>query len=203
MLHLRTPRLILRDVVVEDTALIGRMAHAPAITRYQSLLRLDSEVAIDRWVQNVIYHNNQQPRRAYNLTVVESQEKRGIGWIGWGHAEDPTHGEYSFGYALLPEYWGQGYMTEALRAGLTFMFETLGAHGISAYCEAANLGSMRVMEKVGMRLVAHWSEEDTPGMSVGYRRYAIERAEWTAQGQGEDRSSDNPGDMSWVPPTRG
>ena len=53
-----------------------------------------------------------------------------MGWIGWGHAEDPTHGEYSFGYALLPEYWGRGYMTAAARAGLTFMFETLGAHGI-------------------------------------------------------------------------
>jgi len=85
---------------------------------------------------------------------VDSHDSDAMGWIGWGHAEDPTHGEYSFGYVLLPEYWGRGSMTAAVRAGLTFMFETLGAHGITDHCDVTNRGSMRVMEKAGMRLVA-------------------------------------------------
>jgi RimJ/RimL family protein N-acetyltransferase len=72
-------------------------------------------------------------------------------------------------------------MTEALRAGITFMFETLGVQGITDYCELTNRGSSRVMEKAGMRLVARWTEEASPGVSVEYLRYAIQRAEWIAQ----------------------
>jgi RimJ/RimL family protein N-acetyltransferase len=176
--QIRTPRLLLRDLVADDIALIRRMVLEPAITRYQSLLKQNSEEEILQWVQDAIFYNNQQPRYAYNLAIVESHEIRAIGWIGWGRSEDPTHGEYSFGYALLPEYWGRGFMTEALRAGLIFMFETLGAQGITDYCESTNAGSKRVMEKAGMKLVARWTEETTPGVSVEYLRYAIQRAEW-------------------------
>lgn len=72
-------------------------------------------------------------------------------------------------------------MTEALRAGLAFMFATLSAQGISACHESTNPGSMRVMEKAGLRRVARWTEEGTPGESAEYLRYAIQRAEWLAQ----------------------
>ena len=178
MFQLRTPRLLLRDLVAEDISLIRRMAQEPAITRFQSVLKLNSEEAIGHWVQDTIFHNNLQPRHAYNLAIVESHENRAIGWIGWGHSEDPTHGDYSFGYALLPEYWGLGYMTEALQAGIAFLFETLGAQGVTDYCESTNTGSKRVMEKAGMRLVDRWIEETAPGGSVEYLRYAIQRAEW-------------------------
>jgi len=40
------------------------MAHEPAVTRYQSVLQLNSEEDIDQWVQDVIFHNTQQPRHA-------------------------------------------------------------------------------------------------------------------------------------------
>jgi len=118
-------------------------------------------------------------------TIVDSHDSSAMGWIGWGHAEDPTHGEYSFGYALLPEYWGRGYMTAAARAGLTFMFETLGAHGITDHCDVTNCGSMRVMDKAGMRLVGRWTEESAAGVTVDYVRYALQRAEWLAQQHAE------------------
>ena len=180
MFQLRTSRLMLRDLVAEDTSLIRRMAQEPAVTRYQSWLILNSEEELHQWVKNAIFHNNQHPRYAFSLAIVESSQNREIGWIGWGRSEDPTHGEYSFGYALLPQYWGRGYMTEALRAGIAFMFETLRVQGITDYCELTNPGSSRVMEKAGMRLVARWTEETAPGVSVEYLRYAIQRAEWIA-----------------------
>jgi RimJ/RimL family protein N-acetyltransferase len=121
-----------------------------------------------------MFHNQRNPRGAYNLAIVEISRERRIGWIGWGRSEDPTHGEYSFGYALLPPYWGQGYMTEALRAGVAFIFEALGAQGISDYCETTNIGSMRVMQKAGLTEVARRQEE-----SIEYVRYAIRKEEWT------------------------
>jgi RimJ/RimL family protein N-acetyltransferase len=83
MFQLQTTRLILRDVTKEDASLIQRMAQEPAVTRYQSWLILNSEEEIQQWVQNAIFHNNQQPRYAYNLAIVDSSLNREMGWIGW------------------------------------------------------------------------------------------------------------------------
>jgi RimJ/RimL family protein N-acetyltransferase len=177
MFQLRTQRLILRDLTDEDLSLVRRMASEPAVTRYQTWLKLGSEAEARQWLQDAMFHNRQHPRHAYNLALAECDTRRKIGWIGWGHAEESTYGEYSFGYALLPEYWGQGYMTEALQAGIRFMFEVLGAQGVTDHCESTNIGSKRVMEKAGMRLVARWMAESLDG-PVEHLRYAIQRSEW-------------------------
>lgn len=154
------------------------MASENTITRYQGVLRLQSDEAIHEFIRAAIFHNRQHPRQAFNLVVAERRRQHSIGWIGWGHSEDRTYGDYSVGYALLPEYWGRGYMTEALRAGLEFMFLSLGAEGITDFCETRNLGSARVMEKQGMKPVLRWSGEAYDGASVEYIRYAIQRSEW-------------------------
>jgi ribosomal-protein-alanine N-acetyltransferase len=180
MFEVRTARLILRDLVSEDKPFIQRMAREPAITRYQSWLRLDTEEAVQQWVENVVFHNRQQPRDAYNLIIREAGAGHAIGWIGWGHSDVPQYGDYSFGYALLPSYWGRGYMTEALQAGLAFLFGTLGAHAVTDCCESGNVGSRRVMEKAGMRLATQWTEETDSGDTVEYLRFVIQAAEWRA-----------------------
>lgn len=178
MFQIHTSRLILRDLHEDDAPLIWRMAHEDAIRRYQEVLRLESEDAIVEFIRTAIIHNNQQPRQGFNLVIVERQRKQSIGWIGWGHSEDSTYGDYSVGYALLPQYWGIGYMTEALRSALTFMFRVLEANGVSDYCEVTNRRSARVMEKQGMKVVASWPGEAINGSRVEYSRYAIQRAEW-------------------------
>ncbi len=45
-------------------------------------------------------------------------------------------------------------MSEALRAVLSFGFESLGIGLIGAYCEILNSASAHVMERAGMRVVA-------------------------------------------------
>ena len=179
MFHIHTSRLTLRDLQEGDATLLRRMARVDAIRRYQSLLRLESEEAIVAFIRTAIFHNNQRPRHAFNLVISERQQKQTLGWIGWGHSEDPMSGDYSVGYALLPEYWGEGYMTEALHAGLAFMFEALGAKGVTDYCDATNRRSVRVMEKQGMKPAARWLGEATSdGSRAKYIRYAIRRSEW-------------------------
>jgi len=55
------------------------------------------------------------------------------------------------GYLLNRKYWNQGYITEATRKVIAFGFEQLGLHRIIASCDPANIGSYRVMEKIGMQ----------------------------------------------------
>ena len=54
------------------------------------------------------------------------------------------------GYILGEDYWGQGLMTEALKAVLTFLLQEAGFNRVSAEFITVNPASGRVMEKAGM-----------------------------------------------------
>ena len=69
--------------------------------------------------------------------------------------EHPTLREAWIGYVLAREYWGKGIMTEAARALLAFGFGELGLHRITATCRPENIGSQRVLEKIGMTREGH------------------------------------------------
>jgi RimJ/RimL family protein N-acetyltransferase len=93
------------------------------------------------------------PRTAYTLAVTEAGGEP-FGSIGI-YRDGPHHAE--MGFAIRRDRWGQGYGTEAARAVLDFGF-TLGVHRVSATCRPENVGSSRVLEKIGMRREGHLSD---------------------------------------------
>jgi RimJ/RimL family protein N-acetyltransferase len=54
---------------------------------------------------------------------------------------------------MAPDFQGRGFATEAVGALVTYAFETLGADVVRAYANANNRASIRVAEKLGMRLI--------------------------------------------------
>ncbi len=58
------------------------------------------------------------------------------------------------GYNIIPAYEGQGYATEMARRVIEWALHTPGIQVITAECLDDNLGSIRVLEKVGMRRLA-------------------------------------------------
>jgi RimJ/RimL family protein N-acetyltransferase len=55
------------------------------------------------------------------------------------------------GYAFLERFWGRGYASEAAAASLAYGRETLGLRVIVAITTHANLGSIAVLKKIGLR----------------------------------------------------
>jgi [ribosomal protein S5]-alanine N-acetyltransferase len=101
--------------------------------------------------------------------------------INWAIAikpDDRVRGMISFrrdgfkadvGYVLGRQFWGRGYMTEALGAVVAYGFSLPGLYRIWALCDVDNLASARVMEKAGMtfegvlrRYVLHPNLSDEP-----------------------------------------
>lgn len=62
-----------------------------------------------------------------------------------------AHGHAELGYWIGVPYWGKGYATEASKAVLAFGFETLRLNRIYAHHTVGNIGSQRVIQKIGMR----------------------------------------------------
>lgn len=144
-LTIETQRLILRPVSEDDCDdLFLSYSHSevgynagwePHKTREETL-QIMREIFINR--QNI-------------WGIVERHTKICMGTIGL--TEDPKRQNTKakmIGYAIGPQFWGKGYMTESCEAVVKYGFETLGMDILSAYCYPNNSRSRRVIEKVGM-----------------------------------------------------
>ena len=56
---------------------------------------------------------------------------------------------FALGYWLRTGYDGQGYMTEAVRVGADYLFETLHARRVGIRCDTRNARSAAVAERLG------------------------------------------------------
>ena len=63
---------------------------------------------------------------------------------------EPKHRKAGFGYCMNRNYWGRGYMTQALNLLLDLGFQTLELHRMEGRCTPENTASARVMERCGM-----------------------------------------------------
>jgi ribosomal-protein-alanine N-acetyltransferase len=139
----------------------------------------ESLEAARTWLDDVIRHNRERPREAYNLAVALPDD-RVIGWIGFGRSSryPDDAGEYGVGYMLARAHWRRGHASEALRAAIGFMLGRLGARRVSAWCWADNRASARVMEKAGMRFARRSSRtEPKSGLSMPCLEYAVSAEE--------------------------
>jgi [ribosomal protein S5]-alanine N-acetyltransferase len=59
--------------------------------------------------------------------------------------------DVDIGYAYLPEYWGQGFAFEAAEATLRHAATKFGLRRVIGVVSVGNTGSIRVLEKLGMR----------------------------------------------------
>lgn len=91
------------------------------------------------------------------------------------------HHQGEIGFVVHPDHHGHGYATEGTRLMLRLGFEELGLHRIVGRCDARNLPSARVMERLGMRREAHLLENEfIKGEWTDELTYAMLEREWAA-----------------------
>ena len=98
------------------------------------------------------------------------------------------HRQGELGFAFHPAHQGRGYATEAARPMLELAFETLRLHRLVGRLEPRNVGSARVLEKLGMRREAHLVENEwVKGEWQSELVYAILDREWRDGSLGTNR----------------
>ena len=175
---LHTPRLLLRRLRMEDAADIFAYACDPPMTRFvfwePHRTLDDTREYLQRTLQGY----------ADGLPPCWGIQHLGDGVIIGGcafHEVSAMHARGEIGYALARKYWGQGLMTEAVRAMLDYGFNTLQLNRIEARCDVENAGSWRVMEKVGMKFEGVLRQNIMlHGRARDARMYAILREDRTA-----------------------
>ncbi|MBI9053995.1 MAG: GNAT family N-acetyltransferase [Bacteroidales bacterium] len=92
-----------------------------------------------------------------NWAIVEKSSNVFLGYFGfWRIMKEHCRAE--IGFALKPEYWGKGFMTESLLQFVNFGFNNLQVHSIEANVNPLNEKSMLILEKVGFKKEAYFRE---------------------------------------------
>ncbi len=179
MLPIRTDRLTVRNFSIDDwKALHG------IIAKYQQ-----SEYALydHKWptteegIRSVVEGFSQGDSF---LAVSLRDTDRLIGFValncssGGGEVR-----EFNLGYCIDSDYHGHGYATEACQALLGHAFGNLGADKICTGAAAANTPSVRLAERLGMKIIdegissLRTDEQGRPIEFLGLS-FSISRDEW-------------------------
>ncbi|MBQ3865617.1 MAG: GNAT family N-acetyltransferase [Clostridia bacterium] len=143
---LETERLILRKIGERDVKDMFEYARDPETSRYL-LWEPHPDPAF------TLAHIRRLQRQYKALTffdwaLVEKKSRKMIGTAGFTAIHDLT-GSAEIGYVLSPAYQRQGLAPEAVRAVLTFGFDTLGLDSVTCRIMEDNVASRKVAGRLG------------------------------------------------------
>lgn len=147
-LTLKTKRLFLKELDPADLDQIHALHSLPETDEFNTM-GIPENIGVTEKVLNewLALQQIEQPNR-YTFKI--EFNGRFIGLIGLKNLGVPNYRSGEVWYKLHKDFWGNGYATEALIRLLEFCFSELKLHRVEAGCAVENLGSIRVLEKVGM-----------------------------------------------------
>ncbi len=174
-----TDRLILRRFVPEDFVAYSAYRSLPEIYRFLYRDPPSPEVMRERFD---IRLNSPFSEDGDTLlcAVIRREDGALVGDVSLTFANKAAL-QAELGYTSNPAYARKGYATEAAQAMITLGFERFGFHRIFARLDAKNVGSVGVVERLGLRREALLIENDRfNGIWGDECVYAVLNREWAA-----------------------
>jgi ribosomal-protein-alanine N-acetyltransferase len=144
---LETERLILRKITIDDAEDMFYYGSNEEVSKHVTWYTHQSLSDTKEFIEFILnkYENNELS--PWGIELKENGKFIGtIDYVSW----QPKHNNAEIGYVISKDYWGMGIMTEAATAVVNFGFEHMDLIRIQARCFIDNLGSERVMKKLGM-----------------------------------------------------
>jgi RimJ/RimL family protein N-acetyltransferase len=108
------------------------------------------EADADSWIQKRIEYTKRLGKEV--SFAIRNAEDKLIGGIGANTIEPASSHRAEIGYWLARPFWGQGIMTDAVSAYVSYAFRELQLLRLTARTFEFNVGSARVLEKNGFKL---------------------------------------------------
>ena len=140
---LETERLILRPLSIDDLDAVYKWASDPRVNKYMIYPLYKSKDDGVEWL-NTLYEDDD--KKDFGFVLKETGELIGSGGIYY-HSDIDV---WSIGYNLSYDYWNRGLVTEAMTKIIEWARQSFTVHVVAATFAIGNIGSQRVMEKLGM-----------------------------------------------------
>ncbi len=163
---LQSQRLTIDPLIESDLDEFLTYRRNPTVARWQSWsTEYSREDALHLlWAQPP--NDLPDPGGWVQMAVRSSQTGQLYGDIAIGvSAGEPD--TYELGGTFDPEHQGSGFATEAAHRVITFLFDEVGAHRVTACCDSRNSGARSVLMRLGLRHESHQVESE------------FRKAEWT------------------------
>ncbi len=141
---LQTPRLILREFHLEDVENFYELNRNPNVIKFTGDSSFQSISEAEEFLRNYDdYKRNGYGRWA----VMEKDSGEFLGWCGLKFDGKET----DIGFRFFEKYWNKGFATESAKACLEYGFNKLNLNEIFGRAMKDNLGSHKVLEKIGLK----------------------------------------------------
>jgi aminoglycoside 6'-N-acetyltransferase len=176
-----TPRLRIRLLRVADAPAISRLRSDPEVARFVPWTPPYSQEKAAEMIGRMDSRDfSTCGEPGLIMAVVRLSDDQFIGESMIKHDQGDSR-QGVIGYALTREFHGQGFATELTRGLIGRFFAGEHSHRVTAWCDARNAASIRVLEKAGMRKEAEFRKGVfAKGEWVDERIYAILQEEWHA-----------------------
>ena len=178
--RLETERLILRQRTADDVEDMFAYAGLPEVCYPAGFPPVDSLEAERDYFENRYFENLKKKELPSGYGITVKGYDRVIGSCDFNHRHEDD--VFEIGYLLHPDYWGKGYVPEAVSALIEVAFTVLKLHKVEIRCFDYNKQSQRVAEKLGFTLEARLRDrKDAQGNRCAELAYGLLRNEWEAQ----------------------
>lgn len=144
---LKTKRLILREMTLEDDDFILELLNSPKWLKYIGSRNVNTLAQAKDYLESRVLPDYQS--RGLGFYIMEKRDDLvRIGNCGLTHRAGMDH--VDIGYSLLERFEGQGYAFEATETVLKYGFEMLKLEHIEAITAPENDRSIHLLNKLGM-----------------------------------------------------
>lgn len=174
-ISLSNERLLLREFTLSDWVDVHKYASQDIVCLYQPW-GPNREEDSKGFVNQVIKDSTQERRTRFAFAIIYNEIMIGAGEL---NIRDFTNKIGEVSYIVNPDCWGKGIATEVATLLIDFGFDEHELHRIYATCDPRNIGSSKVLEKVGMTKEGRIREDLL--MKDGWRDsllYSILEHEW-------------------------
>ncbi|MBP1996206.1 GNAT family N-acetyltransferase [Paenibacillus eucommiae] len=141
-------RVYLREFIFTDWKDVQKYASQAIVCRFQPW-GPNNEEQTQAYVNQILEDSKKAPRTRFVFAIIEQSTGNMIG-AGEFNIKSTTNKSGEIAYIVHPDYWGKGIATEVAKLLVNFGFKEFHLHRIYATCDPRNIGSAKVLQKVGM-----------------------------------------------------
>ena len=184
--ELETERLIIRHFTLsDDDRNFFHFINSNEIVRQFYVTRMSREKA-DEILEAFVLNDSTSGLKWGVASLKSSGQPIGFTGLGAVEYETPFTPCVEIGWLYNPDFWGQGYATEAGQALLEHGFEDVGLNEIVAFAVHNNNPSISVMNRLGMKKVegGDFDHPKVPDSHADLQRhvlYSMSSEDWKDQ----------------------
>lgn len=168
--ELQTERLYLKNISTDDRDFVFSQFSDDIVNKYL----FDAEPLIDiREADEIIdFYMQPEPRPRHRWILVKKDDGQKIGTCGF-HCWNICNKTCEVGYDLKPEFWGKGYVREAMQAIIPFALAKMNIRQINACIYFGNERSAALAERLGFVFYGQTQNELFRGAQYEHRIYSL------------------------------